>query len=792
MNRSTILLSLVLSLSCGITFAQDKSKVDWEAEYKQLIESDPGVLEKIEAGQTTKEEVIEWMQKTGGGKSTSKKKELSAFQKKLDELVVSGKLSKEDAAKLAATMSPKETAQKSKKQDEVDWDAEYEKLLNSDPAVRKKVENSGATKEQVITFLKMKSGKGGKGKSKGRMKAKPGARQGSTNFYAIVIGKLKSKDIELGELELDVDYVIGPSWGKEELVGQRVKLVGVAGAFLDNLLRIKRGETIKVRTGGYNRETKVLGFGYKFQVLERTGPFKPEDFGVPPNDFRGFRGELVGKVAEAQGYEVLLDVQESKPSVGSKAKDAKSIVGKRARIAGFYDQHADAFADLHEGDKIRVSVAHRNSESDALNVTNVLKRIDDSVKAAATSAKPMHTPRKMPTAKAESVGMSTEGLSRIDELMQEHIDAGDIQGGATIVARRGKVVHFSTHGEMDVEKGRPMEPDAIYIMASSAKPVIGVAAMMLVDEGLMSLSDPVSKYIPEFADVKVAVPTKPADRDGTKSKAKKKEWDKDKGKKLGKGKKWNKKGKGKEDVPHRLVPVETPLTIHHLLTHTSGLTGGGIKRTNENTFATYIPKLAKGPLNFQPGTRWAYGNVGIHSVVPRIIEIVSKTPFHQFMRERVFNPLEMNNTYFHVPSEKTSKRVVLKGLDFSKKGGGGLCSTAEDFLHFEQMLLNGGELFGHRLLSPASVKLMSSNQVGGLYSESGKGPKGMGFGYTVAVTLDPVAAANNRGKGAFGWGGAAGTVSWTDPENELVGVLMLQQPRVGKKFGKAVREAIIE
>jgi enterochelin esterase family protein len=134
--------------------------------------------------------------------------------------------------------------------------------------------------------------------------------------------------------------------------------------------------------------------------------------------------------------------------------------------------------------------------------------IDFSVKGRkrdGASAEPMHAPTKMPMAKAESVGMSTEGLRRIDEMMQEHIDAGHIQGGVTIVARRGKVVHFSTHGEMDVEKGRPMEPDAIYLMASSAKPVIAVATLMLVDDGLISLDDPVSKFIPEFADMKVAV-----------------------------------------------------------------------------------------------------------------------------------------------------------------------------------------------------------------------------------------------------------------------------------------------
>jgi CubicO group peptidase (beta-lactamase class C family) len=383
----------------------------------------------------------------------------------------------------------------------------------------------------------------------------------------------------------------------------------------------------------------------------------------------------------------------------------------------------------------------------------------------------------MPMAKAESVGMSTEGLSRIDEMMQEHVDAGHIQGGVTIVSRRGKVVHFSTHGEMDVEKGRAMEPDAIFLMASSAKPVIAVASLMLVDEGLIGLSDPVSKYIPEFADVRVAV--------------------------LADGSEWvysEEKEKDKGDVPeYRLVPVDRPVTIHHLLTHTSGLAFGGpsaaVQPGPDDTLATYVPKIAKAPLSFQPGTRWGYGNESIHTVMPRIIEIVSETSFNEFMRERVFKPLEMNNSYFNVPSNKKSKRVVLKGFDFSmKKGWGGLSSAAEDFLHFNQMLLNGGELFGRQLLSPASVKMMSSNQVGDLFSAAGKGEKaqkGMGFGYAVAVTLDPIATGNNRGKGAFGWGGAGGTSSWADPENELVAVRMLQQER-GGDFGKAVLQAIIE
>ena len=387
MKLPSLVLTLLLALSCGILFAQDKSKIDWDAEYKRLLEADPGVLKKIESGQATKEDVIRWLQKTRGRKTKTagkkpaakvgKKRDLSAFRKKLGELVAAGKLSREDAAKLAATMGLEETAwEEVKKQNAVDWDAEYEKLLKK-PAIRQKIEQSGATKEQVIEFLKKQAAaQSGQGKFKGRMKVKPGAREGSVQFYSLVIGRLKSKDVELGEMEIDVDYVISERPRlNADLIGTRVKLVGVSGQFLDALLQIKRGETIKVRTGDLNPETKVLGFGYKFHVLERTAPFKPGDFGVPAKEFRGFSGELTGEIVEAAGYEVLLEVQESKPADDSKARNAESILGNRIRIGGFYNQHADAFADLREGDKIRVSVAHRNSESDALDVTDRLETV---------------------------------------------------------------------------------------------------------------------------------------------------------------------------------------------------------------------------------------------------------------------------------------------------------------------------------------------------------------------------------------------------------------------------------
>ena len=297
-----------------------------------------------------------------------------------------------------------------------------------------------------------------------------------------------------------------------------------------------------------------------------------------------------------------------------------------------------------------------------INATSVLLALFCGLTIAPVSAEPMHTPTKLPMAKAESVGMSSQGLARIEDVMNEHIEAGHIQGGVTIVARRGKVVHFSTHGEMDAAKGRAMETDAIFIMASSTKPVLGVAAMMMIEEGLMSPSDPVSKYIPEFADMKVVVPIKSDNGKG----------DRGKGKDKGKG-----KGKGKNKAPaYRLVPVDTPVTIHHLLTHTSGLTNRGLgwkiaslgRHTKDDTLASYVPRLAQVPLDFQPGTQWGY-SMGL-DIVARIIEIVTKTPFDKFLQERIFDPLEMNNTYFNLPSNKASKRIVLTGIGAERKGQG--------------------------------------------------------------------------------------------------------------------------
>lgn len=396
---------------------------------------------------------------------------------------------------------------------------------------------------------------------------------------------------------------------------------------------------------------------------------------------------------------------------------------------------------------------------------------------------------EIPRASPEEVGMSTQRLQRINTVIKRHIDAGNIQGAVTAVARRGKLVHFETHGLMDVENNRPMQEDSIFIMMSSTKPLLGVAAMMMIEEGLIRPEDPVSKYIPEFADMQVAVLKDPVDENISPYNV------------------------SRDNIPeHRLVPAQRDITIHDLLTHTSGLASGGLgtaiqerrERDPEATLASEIPRYGSYALDFQPGSRWSYSpGIGLN-VVSRIIEIVSGQPFDVFIKQRILEPLDMNGTYFNVPPEYQNRRVVIADRDMSPffdrpptkyfSASGGLSSTAGDYLKFEQMLANGGELFGNRLLSPRSIRMMGSNQIGDLYRGFSRNQEGLGFGYTVAVTVDPITSNARRSAGAFGWGGAFGTRSWTDPEEELTAVLFLQQPYGPAQydFDNAVQQAIIE
>ncbi|MCY3840518.1 MAG: serine hydrolase, partial [Gammaproteobacteria bacterium] len=298
--------------------------------------------------------------------------------------------------------------------------------------------------------------------------------------------------------------------------------------------------------------------------------------------------------------------------------------------------------------------------------------------------------------------------------------------------------------------------------------------------GLIDPSDPVEKYIPEFKGIKVAVLDEKADK-------------KTSGKAGGR--------KGRDNAPeYRLVDAHRPVTIHDLLTHTSGLSGRALGRTREiqhegDTLATWIPVLAEGPLSFQPGTRWGYG--GGLDVVARVVEIVSGMPFNEFVQKRIFEPLDMKDTHWIVPEDKLHRMLVfVEGKAGTPttyfSGSAGLVSTARDYLHFEQMLVNQGELFGNRLLEPESVEMMATDHVGDRYAAGAKGSVGVGFGYTVAITVDPKLAKTGRSAGAFGWGGAAGTVSWTDPKEELAVAIMVQQPTndLGVRIAEAVAAAI--
>ena len=385
----------------------------------------------------------------------------------------------------------------------------------------------------------------------------------------------------------------------------------------------------------------------------------------------------------------------------------------------------------------------------------------------------MTTEFELPRANPDEVGMSGERLEKVGDVVQEFIDEGRIQYAVVGVARRGKVAYFEAQG---ASNGKPVRKDAMFHMASSTKPILGVAAMMVIEEGLVSPSDPVEKYIPEFKGIKVAVFDEQADEKTS-----------------------GKKGIG-EEPEYRLIDAHRPVTIHDLLTHTSGISGRSLGRSRESqresdTLATWIPVVAEGPLSFQPGTRWGYG--GGLDVVARVIEVVSGMPFNEFVQERIFDPLDMKDTYWIVPKDKLHRMLVfVEGKAGTPttyfSGSAGLVSTARDYLHFEQMLVNKGELFGNRLLKPESVEMMSTDQVGDLFAGGGKGMAGVAFGYTVSITVDPELAKSGRSAGAFGWGGAAGTVSWTDPKEQLAVAIMVQQPTndLGTRIAEAIAAAI--
>ena len=407
------------------------------------------------------------------------------------------------------------------------------------------------------------------------------------------------------------------------------------------------------------------------------------------------------------------------------------------------------------------------------------------------------------TARPEDVGLSSERLDRIHDAVQRHIDAGSISGAVTLVARHGKIAHLEAHGLMDIESKRAMPKDGVFRLASMSKPITAVAVMMMVEEGKVRLSDPVSRFIPEFKSMKVAV-AKPNVRGGGAAPASP----------GGPG------GRGGPPPEVDLVSATREITIRDLLTHGSGLMSNGLgnatagaaaTRGPDDTLATYIPKLGAVALDFQPGTLWRYSGLAGFDVLSRVVEIASGKPYDQFLRERLFDPLGMKDTGFALTPAIQPRLVTLyrrgqnglervpdqSGLSSATyfSGAGGLVSTAEDYAQFATMLVNGGELNGRRYLGPRTIELMASNHTGEMAGgQMGMSPKGIGFGLGVQVVEDPVAADRRVSKGAWGWAGAYGTNVHIEPAADMVQIILMQTstPALQRDFENAVAQAIVK
>jgi CubicO group peptidase (beta-lactamase class C family) len=401
-----------------------------------------------------------------------------------------------------------------------------------------------------------------------------------------------------------------------------------------------------------------------------------------------------------------------------------------------------------------------------------------------------------PAAKPEDVGLSSERLKRVAELVQRHITAGSFSGAVTLVGRNGRIGYHEAQGLMDIDAKKPMVKDGIFRIMSMTKPVVGVAVLMMMEEGKVRLQDPISKFVPEWKDMTVAMPLPaPAGARGRGAAP------------AGRG------GAGAPAEPrYYTVPVEREVQVRDLLTHTSGVVSGTVSNFAnravaagpKETLADYIPRLGKVPLEFQPGTRWAYSAAAGFDVLSRVVEVASGMPIDRFLKTRLFDPLEMKDTTYIVPIG--NPRLVtlytraadglrpgqnpgfMNGVYFS--GGGGLVSTAADYAQFALMLAGGGELNGVRILSPRLVGLMGS--VFTPDTLPGR-PRGESYGLSVRVVNDPVARNSFLSEGSFGWSGAFGTHFWVDRKENLVAVAMTQTSNQEflRDFENMVMQAVV-
>jgi CubicO group peptidase (beta-lactamase class C family) len=388
-------------------------------------------------------------------------------------------------------------------------------------------------------------------------------------------------------------------------------------------------------------------------------------------------------------------------------------------------------------------------------------------------------------ASPDSVGLSAERLDRLSDALQAYVDDGQLAGSVTLVARRGRVAYFEAFGDRDREANAPMRTDAVFRIASQSKAIVSVAAMTLVEEGKLLLTDPVGKYLPEFMETKVAVA-----RDG-----------------------------GGYDV----VKAARPITVRDLLTHTSGFGyGAGVGgelwsaagqtgyyfADKDETIRDSVRRIATLPAHAQPGAQWIYGyNTDI---LGALVEVVAGKQLDQVLRERIFEPLDMRDTEFYLSPGKNDRLAAVYSMNDGKleraptpgnsvgqghyvdgprknfSGGAGLLSTATDYSRFLQMMLNGGQLDSRRILSRKTVELMTTSHLGDVSYNPGQG---FGLGFYV---LENLGARGSPGSvGEFGWGGAYHTTYWVDPREELVVVHMTQLVPAGTVDDQAKVRALV-
>jgi CubicO group peptidase (beta-lactamase class C family) len=380
--------------------------------------------------------------------------------------------------------------------------------------------------------------------------------------------------------------------------------------------------------------------------------------------------------------------------------------------------------------------------------------------------------KDLPSAKPEEVGLSSERLARMGKAIHSYVDAGRTPGVVTLIARHGKVVHLDAYGKADLATGRPTRTDDLFRMYSMTKLITSVALLTLYEEGKFQLTDPLSRFYPAFADVKVGTGPAP-------------------------------------DGAMKLEPPRRPITIQDVFRHTAGFSyEPSLLDTN---LTDLMEKLPKRPLLYHPGDRWVYSVS--HDVQAALVEKLSGQPFDAFVRQRIFTPLGMTDSMFKIPAEKAGRlptlyvrgRDGMLSLDTSEPGrtygekvfgGHSVSTTASDYALFAQMLLNKGQLHGTRILGPKTVELMATNHLPAAVMASGGIGSGTGYGLGVSVLMDPAQKANIGSVGEYGWSGAASTHVLIDPKEDLVAIyctqLMLGEPALRAEFATLLYQSIVE